>query len=150
MSPAHITHGESHKRRTTEYVIWVGMKSRCHNPRDAHYSDYGGRGIVVCEAWRHDFTAFVNDMGRRPVGMSIDRLNNDGPYSLDNCRWASRSAQRRNRRDFRDICKHGHPLTGSNLRVTAGGKRQCITCGRAAALRCYYRSKTSQSYAECG
>jgi hypothetical protein len=89
-------HGES---SSATYVSWAGMKDRCENPRSSSWEDYGGRGIVVCERWSASYEAFVEDMGHRPVGKSIDRINVDGNYEPTNCRWATAKEQQQNRRD---------------------------------------------------
>ena len=82
---------------TRTYRSWSAMRRRCYNQRAENYSLYGGRGIKVCEQWRN-FENFLNDMGERPVGTSIDRIDPNGNYEPANCRWATPMQQRHNQR----------------------------------------------------
>jgi hypothetical protein len=92
------THG---KKYTVEYRTWLGMKQRCYYEKTINFKDYGGRGIKVCDRWLNSFVNFYQDMGDRPKGTSIDRINNDGNYEPSNCRWATRREQNRNKRNVK-------------------------------------------------
>lgn len=93
------------------FYTWSAMLKRCHNPNDHAYADYGGRGIFVCDRWRHSFEYFASDMGPKPSSFhSLDRINNDGGYSPDNCRWATRKEQAGNKRTNLWIEHGGHKM----------------------------------------
>lgn len=91
------THG---KHATALYKVWSSMKARCDNPNAPFYKRYGGRGIKVCERWSK-FENFIEDMGERPEGMTIDRINNDGNYEPSNCRWVTHKENCNNRSNKR-------------------------------------------------
>ena len=90
------THGLS---KSPIYRIWLGMKARCYNPNTTAYKNYGGRGIFVCDRWKDSFENFHNDMiGTYRPGLQLDRIDNDGPYSPENCHWVTPEKNSRNRR----------------------------------------------------
>lgn len=107
-------HGHCRNNKSSDiYKIWVGMIQRCHNPKAIGWQHYGGRGIVVCQRWRDSFVAFTEDMGPRPERMQIERIDNNGAYAPDNCRWATRTEQMLNMRRNHLLTHNGetHPLT---------------------------------------
>lgn len=109
---ATATHGMS--KKAPEYYVWSSLKQRCLNPNVRNWSDYGGRGIKVCDRWKVSFEAFYADMGPRPSPHhSIDRLDNDGDYEPSNCCWRELGGQVRNRR--------------SNIRVVVNGVEMILT-----------------------
>lgn len=97
---------------TRAYNTWCNMKSRCRNPNNKKYYRYGGRGIIVCDEWL-DFKRFYNDMGDPSEGMSLDRVDNDGNYCKENCRWADQKTQSRN--------------TKRNVYIEIEGETKCMT-----------------------
>jgi hypothetical protein len=103
------THGEARGKRTKEWWTWRSIKNRCFNKNDDSYADYGGRGITVCERWKNSYTAFLEDMGRKPnlPRISIHRIDNNGSYEPGNCIWADDSIQANERR--------------SNIKITIAG-----------------------------
>ena len=103
------THGMS---KTAIYAIWDSMIQRCYNSTRRDYNSYGGKGIEVCDRWRNSFEMFFEDMGHRPDGMSLDRIDTTKGYSLENCRWSTTTQQARNRTD--------------NKLITFAGKTLCL------------------------
>jgi hypothetical protein len=132
ISAAKRVHGDA---KTVEYKAWGAMKTRCTNKKLRQYPDYGGRGIAVCERWRDSFENFLADMGRRPTALhTLDRIDNDGPYSPENCRWATRTEQARNKRSNVIVTHNGDPATVAEwcerLGLHASAVRQRIHKGK--------------------
>lgn len=105
------THGHTSKgKRTQTYISWHSMFSRCREKNPRTYKNYGSRGITVCERW-NKFENFIADMGERPEGHTLDRINNDGNYEPSNCKWSLRKEQCRNRSTSRFLNYKNETLT---------------------------------------
>ena len=111
------------------YQCWVDMIRRCENPKCKAYKHYGGRGIKVCERWRW-FELFAEDMGERPSGLELDRIDNDGDYCKENCRWASRTEQLRNQRRTTAIEIGGETKSITEWAVYFGVVSASVASGR--------------------
>jgi hypothetical protein len=125
----HGMHGSS------EHQCWANMVARCTNPKKSAYADYGARGIKVCERWR-EFENFIADMGARPPGTSIERLDVNGDYEPGNCVWATDETQANNKRGLRKYLVDGEWLTASQL-----GRRWGISQKQAKERASGYESK---------
>lgn len=111
--------------RSQLYGTWAMMRARCSNPDHKAYPDYGGRGVTVCERWK-SFENFIADMGERPAGMTLDRIDNDKGYSPENCRWATRKQQNNNSRKNRLLTHEGRTQTLSAWAGEAGLSRGAL------------------------
>jgi hypothetical protein len=108
-----MKHGHSwvNGKASLTYGVWRTMRTRCTNPNHPTYARYGSRGIKVCERW-NKFANFLADMGVKPDGLSLDRIDNDGDYKFENCHWATQAEQNRN--------------TRSNISVTIDGETKLL------------------------
>jgi hypothetical protein len=119
-------HGHNSKSYVSPtYRSWQTMKTRCNNADAPDYSRYGGRGITYDPKWE-DFPAFLEDMGERPEGRTLERENNNGPYCKSNCKWATPTEQANNRRNSKFIEWHGEVLTLKQWSVKLGIKYNCL------------------------
>ena len=122
--PIKKTHGLS---TTPEYFAWLNMNHRCYHPSDVSYKYYGAIGIQVCPEWRDSFETFLIDMGERPSSLhSLDRMDNDGHYFKENCRWATDEEQKNNRSDNYFIELNGHRKTIAQWAKLAGINRHTL------------------------
>ncbi len=130
-----VTHGLLRNRtRPREYSIWAGAKNRCFNSKCGDYSNYGGRGITMCDKWKNDFVEFLNDMGPAPAKHSLDRIDNDKGYEPGNCRWANQQTQSGNMRRNHIITANGITKNlcdwAEELGVSSAYIRQIIKSGK--------------------
>lgn len=153
-------HGRGFKNDAASptYQCWNSMKDRCLNSNNACYSDYGGRGIKVCDRWLV-FENFLADMGERPTGLSLDRKDNNGDYTPENCRWATRQEQQQNMRSNNLIYYNGEILPAAEWARRFGMSRhalyqrlkngwsieQALTCPLGSTV--YLRNERGQFYA---
>lgn len=107
---SHLKHGKS---ISPEYESWSAMRNRCLNKNADNYSRYGGRGILVCDRWLESFSNFYSDMGPRPSGTSLGRIDNDGNYCPENCKWES--------------CFHQSRNKSNNVKITLNGMTKCMS-----------------------
>jgi hypothetical protein len=132
------THGHTRGRTTTpEFRTWCAMLQRCFYKNNQKYLRYGAKGITVCARWKESFEEFLKDMGPRPEGHTLDRIDGKGNYEPSNCRWATVQEQNKNRdhtnlgwRRYRDRCSRGHLYTIENLAIRPDGSRRCRECTR--------------------
>lgn len=112
---------------TPEYRTWQSIKERCERPSTHRYPAYGAKGITVCKQWSESFAVFFADMGPRPEGTSIDRVDNDRGYEPDNCRWATNIEQQRNRRNNCIVTFQGQRMTAAEFCEKNGIPHSCVT-----------------------
>lgn len=119
-------HGSSSKSSPDPtYTSWTSMKTRCGNPQHKSYCRYGGRGISVCERW-NSFDNFLADMGSRPLGTTLDRIDTDGHYEPGNCRWATRKQQMDNQRKTVFVECFGLRLTLADWSLRTGVSKESL------------------------
>lgn len=129
-------HGHTtHRSQSTTYHTWTNMRARCNNPTSPKYSDYGARGISVCERW-NVFSNFLQDMGPRPAGTTLDRINGELGYFKGNCRWATPRQQQRNIK--------------TNVLITIHGRTQCTAdwCEEIGISRLTLKYRMSQGWSD--
>jgi len=106
-----LIHGHKRTNQASRtYLAWCSMKERCTNPNHRAYHRYGGRGVRICDRWMHSFQNFLDDMGEVQEGLSLDRINNNGHYCKENCRWATIKQQSDNRRTTRLLTFRGETM----------------------------------------
>ena len=140
-----LRHGQ-HQSKT--YGVWEAMIQRCTNSKDKHFHNYGGRGITVCESWREDFLNFWSDMGDKPKDLTLDRIDNEQGYCLQNCKWRSRQEQQSNtRKSHRPGYVYGTWKLIENLPYSKQSIFECIHCSHKWTSQTDYI--TSGGAADC-
>lgn len=136
------THGMTN---TPEFRAWNSMKQRCNNPNDKNYHNYGGRGISICDSWLDSFENFYSDMGKRPDNHSIDRLDNDGNYCPENCKWVTmfeQNCNKRNNSEILGVSKRGEKQW--KWEMSANGQRFCGSAKTKEAAILAYDDKSEE------
>ncbi|HEU4636894.1 MAG TPA: hypothetical protein VFS41_11985 [Edaphobacter sp.] len=120
VNSARATHGHTKGgKHSSTFTVWRSMLARCTDSKHASFHNYGGRGIEVCARWAV-FESFLEDMGERPKGKTLDRIDNDGNYCKENCRWVSMKENSNNRRNNRLLTLHGKTHTVSEWAALTG------------------------------
>lgn len=109
-----------------EFETWTSMRKRCFRKANDNYKNYGGRGITICKRWRNSFANFYADMGPKPPNAQLDRINNDGHYSPENCRWVTPKQNANNRCDNRRITHNGQTKTLAEWSASLGGHNHLV------------------------
>lgn len=149
-----VRHGHARKgNESALYRVWKGMHSRCYIPSSSSWEWYGALGVSVCPRWHgpDGFENFVADMGPRPDDppgwessrpyWSLDRIDPNGNYSPENCRWSAPSTQSANRKPGSETCKKGHPFDGIRKKSGGGIQRTCSACQRDYARKARARRR---------
>jgi hypothetical protein len=142
--------GPKHLQRSQRnplYVTWMAIKQRCYNEKHHSYPRYGGKGVKVCERWLEDFEVFANDMGKRPDGFSLDRIDSDGDYTPGNCRWANALTQGQNKRKGGKV--RYYEWNGEELCLTEICRRENVSLSKVSGFlkeQCSIQQAVRSSY----
>jgi len=130
------THGNTRGgKETRTYRSWRSMMKRCYNKNTKDFSNYGGRGITVCERWRNSFESFLSDMGERPESKTLDRIDVNGNYEPSNCRWATHVEQSYNKRISKLTPQQAEDIGGDDRDVSTIAKEYGITKAHVSTIR---------------